>query len=425
MPRPEKPIAPDAPFGAFALRLRALRRGAGNPTYRAMAARIGHSFSVSTLAGAASGDTMPNLDLTLAYAEACRGDRQYWTEQWFIARGADRLWPDEPWAATPPDPAPAADPAAYVALLRELRLWAGSPSLRVLARLTGHPRSSLGDACSPQRTTVPSEAMVLALVQGCLLHAYRNRPWLRTRAGGSPDAWIAGTAAAWLRTRHRLGLREAARARPRVRRHRTAAADGPFTHQAPVPRPAPVSHPAPDLLPAIPAPEPGAAGRAAAEAPGPTPEQAARAPRWGHLPADHPPEVRALATSLRALFDALDISVRRFAARHPYDAGTVSRYLTGRRIPPVDFVHTLVGDLAAHGRHLTPEAKQRLLAQHAEALRVVNPRAHRLAVLQERLREAEEEHLRLRQQAQILEETLRQAEARYEYLLRRASARAA
>lgn len=396
MPRPEKPIAPNAPFGAFALRLRALRRGAGNPTYRAMAARIKHSFSVSTLAGAASGDTMPNLNLTLAYAEACHGDRQYWTEQWFIARGADRLWPDEPWAATPPDPAQAADPAAYVALLRELRLWAGSPSLQVLSRLTGHARSSLGEACAPHRTTMPSEALVMALVRGCLLYAYRSRPWLREPADSTPDGWIRGVASAWLRTRHRLELREAARPRPTVRPDRAAAS----ADHAPEPEPNPT--PAPDQP----------------ETPVPPPDEAARAPRWGPLSANHPPEVIALASSLRTLFDALGEPVRMFAVRHHYDASTVSRYLSGRRVPPMEFVRTLLASVAAVHKPLTPEAEHHLLTQHSEALRITDPRTHEVTLLQERLRSTEIARTRLLHHTQQLEHLLDEARARIDSLLR-------
>ncbi|MGA4798251.1 hypothetical protein [Streptomyces lavendulocolor] len=402
MPRPEKPIAPDAPSGAFALRLRALRRGAGNPTYRAMAARIGHAYSVSTLAGAASGESMPNLRLTLAYAEACRGDRQYWTEQWFIARGADRLWPDETWAATPPDPAPVADPAGYVALLRELRLWAGSPSLHVLSRLTGHPRSSLGDACAPHRTTIPSEPLVVALVRGCLLHAYRTRPWLRKQAGNGPDGWVAGAMTPWLRTRHRLLLREADLPRRTTRQRRMSAAAGTDV------RPGTLSLLAPSTV-----------GGSAADAPAPVSDEVAPVRQWNPRVADRPSEVRALAASLRTLFGALDWSVRRFAARHHYDPGTVSRYLAGHRVPPVTFVHTLLQDVAArnHG-HLGPEATQHILDQHAAARRVADPRAHRLELLREQLREAEGERLRLHQYAHVLEGRLRETEARIAAILR-------
>ncbi|MDX3536938.1 hypothetical protein PV721_21680 [Streptomyces sp. MB09-01] len=405
MPRPEKPIAPDAPFEAFALRLRALRRGAGNPTYRAMAARVGHAFSVSTLAGAASGDTMPNLNLTLAYAEACRGDRQYWTEQWFIARGADRLWPGEPWAATPPDPAQASDAAAYIALLRELRLWAGSPSLHRLSRLTGHARSSLGDACAPHRTTVPSDALVVALVRGCLLHAYRNRPWLRKHVDGSPDGWITVTEAAWLRTRHRLKVREAARPRPTVRRHRVAAPD--------LPAPRPVQ----DLLPAVRLPEPTPVDRTA-ETPGPAPDEAARPSRLRPLPADLPSEVLALATSLRRVFGLLEISTRRFAARHHYDASSVSRYLAGSRLPPVEFVHTLVREAEASGHSVEPDLLPYLLGMHTDALRVVNPQAHELAFVRGRLRAAVAREALLEERARALEDHIRKIEARSEALRR-------
>ncbi|WP_183069469.1 hypothetical protein [Streptomyces sp. gCLA4] len=427
MPRPEKPIAPDAPFGTFALRLRALRRGAGNPTYRAMAARVGHAFSVSTLAGAASGATMPSLDLTLAYAEACRGDRQYWTEQWFIARGADRLWPDEPWAATPPDPAQAVDAAAYVALLRELRLWAGSPSLHSLARLTGHARSSLGDTCAPHRTTVPSHDLVSALVRGCLLYACRSRPWLRRPTEGPPDRWIAGIEAAWLRTRHRLKLREAVQPVPAVRRYEAEAARDAVRPPA-----------APDPLAARRLSEAGtgatagaaaeATGRLTAEAPppvpvpGPVPASAGsgRSRHRSALPANLPPEVHELATALRELFDVLDVSTRRFARRQQYDASSVSRYLAGSRIPPEHFVHALLREAAENGRPVSAEVTHHLLALRADALRIVNPQIHRLQVLEKELERARRDRLALEERARLTEHRLQATLDRLEALRRQA-----
>ncbi|QCW76589.1 hypothetical protein EQG64_00325 [Streptomyces sp. S6] len=45
-------------------------------------------------------------------------------------------------------------------------------------------------------------------------------------------------------------------------------------------------------------------------------------------------ESRALAQALRELFEGLDVSVRRYAARHRRDPGTFSRYLNGTRLPP-------------------------------------------------------------------------------------------
>ncbi|MEU8257168.1 hypothetical protein AB0C06_23210 [Micromonospora inaquosa] len=81
MGRPERPLDPQAgELERFALDLRQLRTKAGAPTYRQLARRA--HFSVTTLAKAASGETVPSLQVTLAYVAACDGDLEEWTERW-------------------------------------------------------------------------------------------------------------------------------------------------------------------------------------------------------------------------------------------------------------------------------------------------------------------------------------------------------
>ncbi|MFC9297074.1 helix-turn-helix domain-containing protein [Streptomyces sp. NPDC057011] len=342
MARPEKPIAPDAPYAAFARRLRALRRDAGNPTYRAMAARIEHRCSVSTLAAAAAGDTLPSLDVTLAYAEACGGDPQHWTEQWYLAKHEDTPWDTELWAVTPPRPDPATDPAEYVARLRELRLWAGSPSLTRLARLTGVSRSCLADAHSPHRTTLPTWPAVSALVRGCLRHAQRTRGWLSTRGIDAADPAVAELA--WLRVWQQL---------------RTQAEQQPVP-PPPQPTPDPAAPQPPD-----PAPQP------------PTPFRA-----------NLPDERRALAQALNDLFTLVDIPMRLYADRHHYSPSAVSRYLRGDRMPPRQFVLELLDELMKAGYPMSPPRVDEVLALHTAALRSSDSPYDRIAYLEEELREA-------------------------------------
>lgn len=100
MPRKENPIDPDAgPLATFAHELRALRRAAGNPTYRALSRRAG--YSVTTLSVAASGTRLPALDVTLAYVQACGGDPEHWRDRWYqvaarlAAEGRDDLIADQ------------------------------------------------------------------------------------------------------------------------------------------------------------------------------------------------------------------------------------------------------------------------------------------------------------------------------------------
>lgn len=81
MPRSENPLDPQAgPVAAFASDLRALRHQAGHMTYRVMAKRTG--YSVTTLSVAASGASLPSLEVTLAYVQACGGDPQQWRDRW-------------------------------------------------------------------------------------------------------------------------------------------------------------------------------------------------------------------------------------------------------------------------------------------------------------------------------------------------------
>lgn len=84
MPRPERPL--DAAQGAvqhFAADLRKLRHDAGAPTYRQLAERSG--YAVSTVAAAAGGRRLPTLDVALAYAMACGGEKQEWSAKWQAA----------------------------------------------------------------------------------------------------------------------------------------------------------------------------------------------------------------------------------------------------------------------------------------------------------------------------------------------------
>ncbi|MGH3712529.1 MAG: helix-turn-helix domain-containing protein [Micromonosporaceae bacterium] len=84
MPRPERLLDPaDGVVQAFAYELRKLRKDAEEMTYRTLAARSG--YSVTTLSHAAAGRRLPSLDVALAYAEACGGDRDDWQAQWHAA----------------------------------------------------------------------------------------------------------------------------------------------------------------------------------------------------------------------------------------------------------------------------------------------------------------------------------------------------
>lgn len=103
MGRHEQPVAPGV-LNDFATALRALRAAAGSPAYREMSRRA--QYSSSALSAAASGQSLPTLELTLAYVRACGGEEREWRERWQTAAAAAK--PPRP-DAPPPAPASAPD----------------------------------------------------------------------------------------------------------------------------------------------------------------------------------------------------------------------------------------------------------------------------------------------------------------------------
>ncbi|MFI1867230.1 response regulator [Streptomyces jumonjinensis] len=101
-------------------------------------------------------------------------------------------------------------------------------------------------------------------------------------------------------------------------------------------------------------------------------------------------ESRALAQALRELFDGLDVSVRRYAARRIRDPGTFSRYLSGTRVPPWEVVMDLFTDLAEHrGTAATPEAIELLRGLHRAAVATGASPKHAVEVLERQLADAD------------------------------------
>ncbi|GAA0509805.1 LuxR family transcriptional regulator [Saccharopolyspora subtropica] len=65
---------PQSPLGRFALDLQRLRQEAGNPSYETLSyetARLGHSFSDTSLRNAAAGKQVPTWDVTEMFVRAC------------------------------------------------------------------------------------------------------------------------------------------------------------------------------------------------------------------------------------------------------------------------------------------------------------------------------------------------------------------
>ncbi|MCW8116818.1 MULTISPECIES: two-component system response regulator [Streptomyces violaceoruber group] len=124
-------------------------------------------------------------------------------------------------------------------------------------------------------------------------------------------------------------------------------------------------------------------------------------------------EVHALCEALRGLFGSLDVSMRRYAARRSRDAGAVSRYMSGGRIPPWDFVLDLLNDVAEiQGNSPTPEAVAFLKDLHRKALKVSNAPAHAALVLQDQLAEADRAARGAMVERQVLTEALQERQRR-------------
>lgn len=125
------------------------------------------------------------------------------------------------------------------------------------------------------------------------------------------------------------------------------------------------------------------------------------------------PEMRALAQALRDLFAGLEISERRYAARRSYDSSTVSRYLSGQRLPPWEFALNLLNDVAeTRGTVPTPETTEMLRALHHAALKAGKSPTHKVQLLQQQLAVADEDARRAAQRERWLEDTLRDREHR-------------
>ncbi|MEV5595118.1 hypothetical protein [Streptomyces sp. NPDC052496] len=144
--RPERPVDPQAgPVERLAWELRQLRERAGTPSYRTLA-KTAH-YSASTLAEAAKGERLATLDVVLAYAQACGGERAEWEARWRAAAGAGD---EEPVTARCPYPGLAAFEAANAAeyfgraaLTKELSGRVEQHALTVVFGASGSGKSSL------------------------------------------------------------------------------------------------------------------------------------------------------------------------------------------------------------------------------------------------------------------------------------------
>ncbi|OXY95587.1 hypothetical protein BEK98_15695 [Streptomyces diastatochromogenes] len=138
------------------------------------------------------------------------------------------------------------------------------------------------------------------------------------------------------------------------------------------------------------------------------------------------PEVRDLAEALRRLLKGSGKSQRQFAVYHHIGVSTVSRYLSGERIPDKHFLDGLMKSACkAHGTEVSAALQGRMYRLHRDALLADDPARYREQMASDRLEDAvlraEEAQLEIRelrraaegqkQQLWALESQLRQLEA--------------
>jgi hypothetical protein len=214
MPRPEKPIPGDGPLADLARELRQLRNRSGR-TYRQLAPA--GNYSPAQLAAAAAGTSCPTPSLVLAYARACEASSsdiarlQALRDEAEAARrqrASSRRSPgtveaesveaelSEPLRSVPvfeaeaareyiyvgePRPEQTHTAAQYIYQLGALRAWAGKPGVKEIARRSGNrglAASSMYDALSSKRTTLPPLETVITIVRACAPRSIND--WVAT-----------------------------------------------------------------------------------------------------------------------------------------------------------------------------------------------------------------------------------------------------
>lgn len=119
------------------------------------------------------------------------------------------------------------------------------------------------------------------------------------------------------------------------------------------------------------------------------------------------PEVRTWVSELRAVWQATGLSMGQFAVLHPFDKGTISRYLSGQRVPGErHFLDTLLSTLESNGRPVTPAVREYLTAAQMRALQAAHPHEYRVRLVKDELEIALTGRLEAERYTRALEEQL-------------------
>ena len=104
------------------------------------------------------------------------------------------------------------------------------------------------------------------------------------------------------------------------------------------------------------------------------------------LDPDLRPEVRVWVDELREVWQATGLSMGQFAVLHPFDKGTISRYLSGQRVPGErHFLDTLLTTLDSYGRPVTPAVREYLTGLQMSALEAAHPHEYRVRLVKDEL----------------------------------------
>ena len=96
-----------------------------------------------------------------------------------------------------------------------------------------------------------------------------------------------------------------------------------------------------------------------------------------------------------------------FAVLHPFDKGTISRYLSGHRVPGErHFLDTLLGTLESYGRPVTPDVREYLTGLQMRALEAAHPHEYRVRLVKDELEIALTGRVEAERYARSLEEQL-------------------
>ena len=138
-------------------------------------------------------------------------------------------------------------------------------------------------------------------------------------------------------------------------------------------------------------------------------------PEMSYLPAsvlkpldpDLRAEVRVWVDELRAVWQATGLSMGQFAVLHPFDKGTISRYLSGHRVPGErHFLDTLLTTLESYGRPVTPAVREYLTGLQMCALEAAHPHEYRVRLVKDQLEAAVTGRVEAERYARALEQQL-------------------